>query len=67
MFTSQGAIMAKAALHELGLIASPAVRLPLVPSPPEHLARLRAALAGLPTAHPSTHPAAAERLAAATP
>ncbi len=41
MHTSQGAIMAKAALVELGVIASAAVRLPLVEGPPEHLARLR--------------------------
>lgn len=44
MNTSQGAIMAKAALVELGVIDSAAVRLPLVESPPEHLERLRAAL-----------------------
>ena len=44
MDTSQGAIMAKAALQELGIIDSAAVRLPLVESPPEHLATLRAAL-----------------------
>lgn len=44
MTPSQGAIMAKAALHEIGVIDSPAVRLPLVESPPEHLALLRAAL-----------------------
>ncbi|MEO8829776.1 4-hydroxy-tetrahydrodipicolinate synthase [Lapillicoccus sp.] len=44
MTTSQGAIMAKAALHELGVIDSAAVRLPLVESPPEHLAILRHAL-----------------------
>ena len=49
MTTSQGAIMAKAALVELGVIESAAVRLPLVESPPEHLERLRAALATLPT------------------
>lgn len=41
MMTSQGAIMAKAALVELGVIESAAVRLPLVESPPEHLERLR--------------------------
>ena len=45
MNTSQGAIMAKAALKELGVIDSAAVRLPLVESPPEHLDKLRAALA----------------------
>jgi len=44
MNTSQGAIMAKAALAELGVIDSAAVRLPLVSSPPEHLDTLRAGL-----------------------
>ncbi len=44
MNTSQGAIMAKAALKELGVIDSAAVRLPLVESPPEHLSGLREAL-----------------------
>jgi 4-hydroxy-tetrahydrodipicolinate synthase len=48
MTTSQGAIMAKAALVELGVIESATVRLPLVGSPPEHLELLRAALATLP-------------------
>jgi 4-hydroxy-tetrahydrodipicolinate synthase len=48
MSTSQGAIMAKAALVELGVIESAAVRLPLVESPPEHLELLRSALATLP-------------------
>jgi 4-hydroxy-tetrahydrodipicolinate synthase len=47
MNTSQGAIMAKAALAELGVIRSAAVRLPLLESPPEHLDTLRAALATL--------------------
>jgi 4-hydroxy-tetrahydrodipicolinate synthase len=47
MNTSQGAIMAKAALKELGVIDSAAVRLPLVESPPQHLEKLRAALATL--------------------
>jgi 4-hydroxy-tetrahydrodipicolinate synthase len=47
MHTSQGAIMAKAALKELGVIDSAAVRLPLVESPTEHIDRLRAALATL--------------------
>ena len=47
MNTSQGAIMAKAALKELGVIDSAAVRLPLVESPPEHLEKLRSALATL--------------------
>ncbi|MBE1577005.1 4-hydroxy-tetrahydrodipicolinate synthase [Amycolatopsis roodepoortensis] len=45
MRTSQGAIMAKAALTELGVIPHATVRLPLLESPPEHLLRLRAALA----------------------
>ncbi|WP_392545157.1 4-hydroxy-tetrahydrodipicolinate synthase [Oryzobacter telluris] len=49
MTPSQGAIMAKAALVELGVIESAAVRLPLVESPPEHLAALRSALSTLPT------------------
>jgi 4-hydroxy-tetrahydrodipicolinate synthase len=44
MNTSQGAIMAKAALVELGVIPSAFVRLPLVESPPEHLAKLREGL-----------------------
>ncbi|MBK8732944.1 MAG: 4-hydroxy-tetrahydrodipicolinate synthase [Actinomycetales bacterium] len=44
MGTSQGAIMAKAALVELGVISSAFVRLPLVESPPEHLAILREGL-----------------------
>jgi 4-hydroxy-tetrahydrodipicolinate synthase len=47
MNTSQGAIMAKAALKELGVIDSAAVRLPLVESPPDHLEKVRAALATL--------------------
>jgi 4-hydroxy-tetrahydrodipicolinate synthase len=47
MNTSQGAIMAKAALKELGVIDSAAVRLPLVESPPDHLEKLRGALATL--------------------
>ncbi|MDT0215556.1 4-hydroxy-tetrahydrodipicolinate synthase [Rothia sp. ARF10] len=46
MTTSQGAIMAKAALAELGVIESAFVRLPLVESPPEHLDILRKGLAG---------------------
>ncbi|HZB67169.1 MAG TPA: dihydrodipicolinate synthase family protein, partial [Ornithinibacter sp.] len=49
MTTSQGAIMAKAALVELGVLESATVRLPLVESPPEHLELLRSALATLPT------------------
>ncbi|WP_037312183.1 4-hydroxy-tetrahydrodipicolinate synthase [Amycolatopsis orientalis] len=47
MRTSQGAIMAKAALAELGVIPHATVRSPLLASPPEHLRRLRAALAPL--------------------
>ena len=43
----KAAILAKAALKELGVIDSAAVRLPLVESPPEHLEKLRAALATL--------------------
>ncbi len=42
--TSQGAIMAKAALVELGVIEHATVRLPLVESPPEHLEVLRTGL-----------------------
>ncbi|MGG5260736.1 4-hydroxy-tetrahydrodipicolinate synthase [Phycicoccus avicenniae] len=49
MSPSQGAIMAKAALVELGVIEHATVRLPLVESPPEHLEALRSALATLPT------------------
>jgi 4-hydroxy-tetrahydrodipicolinate synthase len=49
MTPSQGAIMAKAALVEIGVIESAAVRLPLVESPPEHLTALRSALATLAT------------------
>lgn len=45
MRTSQGAIMAKAALAGLGIIPAATVRLPLVESPPPHLERLTAALA----------------------
>ena len=45
MSTSQGAIMAKAALAELGVIESAFVRLPLVESLPEHLEILRRGLA----------------------
>lgn len=45
MRTSQGAIMAKAALAELGIIPHATVRLPLLESPPEHLELLTAALA----------------------
>jgi len=45
MRTSQGAIMAKAALAELGIIPHATVRLPLLESPPPHLQRLSDALA----------------------
>lgn len=45
MRTSQGAIMAKAALAEIGIIADSAVRLPLLPPPPEHRRRIVDALA----------------------
>ena len=49
--------MAKAALKELGVIDSAAVRLPLVESPPEHLEKLRAALASLtPSRRPGSRP-----------
>lgn len=44
MNTSQGAIMAKAALVELGVLTSAAVRLPLLESPGDDLARLREGL-----------------------
>ncbi|WP_418153340.1 4-hydroxy-tetrahydrodipicolinate synthase [Actinoalloteichus caeruleus] len=47
MRTSQGAIMAKAALVELGVIPHATVRRPLLPSPPADLQRLRAALAAV--------------------
>ena len=47
MTPSQGAIMAKAALVELGVIGSATVRLPLVESPVEHLEALRAAIPDL--------------------
>jgi 4-hydroxy-tetrahydrodipicolinate synthase len=45
MRTSQGAIMAKAALAELGIIPHAAVRLPLLESPQPHRQRLVEALA----------------------
>lgn len=48
MRTSQGAVMAKAALAELGIIPHSTVRLPLVEPPPPHLQRLTAALATIP-------------------
>lgn len=46
MTTSQGAIMVKAALVEMGVIESAFVRLPFVESPPEHLEILRRGLTG---------------------
>lgn len=46
MTTSQGAIMAKAALVEIGVLDSAAVRLPLVQGPPEHVELLREGLRG---------------------
>jgi 4-hydroxy-tetrahydrodipicolinate synthase len=45
MRTSQGAIMAKVALAELGIIPHAAVRLPLLEATPEHRLGLTAALA----------------------
>ena len=42
--TSQGAVMAKAALAELGIIPHATVRLPLLEAPPGDLERLREAL-----------------------
>jgi 4-hydroxy-tetrahydrodipicolinate synthase len=44
MSPSQGAIMAKAALVEVGVIEHATVRLPLVESPAEHIEALRAGL-----------------------
>jgi 4-hydroxy-tetrahydrodipicolinate synthase len=44
MSPSQGAIMAKAALVEIGVLEHATVRLPLVESPPEHLEVLRSGL-----------------------
>ena len=44
MNTSQGAIMAKAAMKLLGVIQSDFCRLPLLPAPPEHLDILREGL-----------------------
>jgi 4-hydroxy-tetrahydrodipicolinate synthase len=45
MRTSQGAVMAKAALAELGIIPHATVRLPLLEPPPPHRQRLTDALA----------------------
>lgn len=44
MHTSGGAVMAKAALAELGVIPYPTVRMPLAEPPQHHLRRLRDAL-----------------------
>jgi 4-hydroxy-tetrahydrodipicolinate synthase len=49
MRTSQGAIMAKAALAELGVIPHATVRLPLLESPPADLRRLTDALTTIAT------------------
>ena len=45
MNVTQGAIMAKAALVEQGLIGSPPVRLPLIPADEEQRGLVREALA----------------------
>ncbi|MBO0819907.1 MAG: 4-hydroxy-tetrahydrodipicolinate synthase [Nocardiopsaceae bacterium] len=50
MRTSQGPIMAKAALAELAILDHATVRLPLLESPPEDLDKLRLALPGPPAA-----------------
>jgi 4-hydroxy-tetrahydrodipicolinate synthase len=50
MRTSQGPIMAKGALAELGILDHATVRLPLLESPPEDLDKLRLALARAPLA-----------------
>ena len=50
MRTSQGPIMAKAALAELGILDHATVRLPLLESPPEDLDKLRLALTCAPLA-----------------
>jgi 4-hydroxy-tetrahydrodipicolinate synthase len=47
MRTSPGAVTAKAALAELGIIPHGTVRLPLLEAPRPHLERLREALAGV--------------------
>ncbi|PTR45157.1 4-hydroxy-tetrahydrodipicolinate synthase [Rhodococcus sp. OK611] len=47
MRTSQGAIMAKAALAELGIIPHATVRMPLLETPAPDLAKLRTALAAV--------------------
>ena len=45
MTLTQGAVMVKAALCEVGLLAEATVRLPLVPPTEDQLAQLRTALA----------------------
>lgn len=47
MGTGQGAVLAKTAVYEMGIIATPALRLPLVPATDAHVAALRAELAAL--------------------
>jgi 4-hydroxy-tetrahydrodipicolinate synthase len=47
MRTSQGAVMAKAALAGLGIIPRATVRLPLLEPPPPHLQRLTDALSAI--------------------
>jgi 4-hydroxy-tetrahydrodipicolinate synthase len=42
--TGQGAVLAKTALAELGVLGNPAVRSPLLPAPSDQVATLRAAL-----------------------
>ena len=44
MHITQGAIAVKAALHDQGVIDSPAVRLPLIAATTDQLARLREGL-----------------------
>ncbi|MDO5495376.1 MAG: 4-hydroxy-tetrahydrodipicolinate synthase [bacterium] len=51
MGTGQGAVMAKAAMVELGVLEEVHYRLPLVPAPEEWLARMRAAMGALGYAH----------------
>jgi 4-hydroxy-tetrahydrodipicolinate synthase len=47
MRTSPGAVMAKTALAELGIIPHPTVRLPLLEAEPSHAAQLTATLAAI--------------------
>jgi 4-hydroxy-tetrahydrodipicolinate synthase len=47
MRTSQGAIQAKVALHQMGVIPTAAVRRPLVEGPVEDVARITAVLPNL--------------------